>query len=149
MDTAQIKQMMGAAVPLNGYLGIEVVDLEPGRGVALLPDRPEIKNHVGSQHAAGLFAVAEAASGCAVVGMFIDRLGEITPLARSAQISYRKLARGPITATATLDVDIATIESALSAEGKAVFPVSVALTDEQDVTVATVTVEWHVAKRKA
>jgi acyl-coenzyme A thioesterase PaaI-like protein len=148
MDIEQIKQMMGAAVPMNGHLGIEVVELAPGRGVARLPDRPEIRNHVGSQHAAGLFAVAEAASGCAVIGVFMDRLGEVTPLARSAQISYTKIARGPITATATLDRDITGLESALAADGKVAFPVEVALTDPQDQTVATVTVEWHVAKRK-
>jgi acyl-coenzyme A thioesterase PaaI-like protein len=144
----QIKQMMGAAVPMNGHLGIEVVELAPGRGVARLPDRPEIRNHVGSQHAAGLFAVAEAASGCAVIGVFMNKLGEVTPLARSAQISYTKIARGPITATATLDRDATELESAVDAEGKVAFPASVTLTDEQGQTVASVTVEWHVAKRK-
>jgi acyl-coenzyme A thioesterase PaaI-like protein len=148
MDIEQIKQMMGAAVPMNGHLGIEVVDLQPGRGVARLPDRPEIRNHVGSQHAAGLFAVAEAASGCAVIGIFMDRLGEVTPLARSAQISYTKIARGPITATATLEREIPALELALAADGKVAFPVGVTLADEQGQTVATVTVEWHVAKRK-
>jgi acyl-coenzyme A thioesterase PaaI-like protein len=125
-----------------------VVDLEPGLGVARLPVRPEIRNHVGSQHAAGLFAVAEAASGCAVIGVFMDRLGEVTPLARSAQISYMKIARGPITATATLDRDKSALEAALESEGKVAFPASVTLADDQGQTVATVTVEWHVAKRK-
>lgn len=142
-----VKQMMKTAVPLNGHLGIDVVEMEPGRGVATLPDRPELKNHVGSQHAAGLFAVAEAASGAAVVGMFAERLAELTPLARSAQISYLKIAKGVITATATLDVESANIEASLAADGKVAFPVSVSLTNDQSETVATVTVEWHVRRR--
>lgn len=142
-----VKQMMKTAVPLNGHLGIDVMEMEPGHGVATLPDRPELKNHVGSQHAAGLFAVAEAASGAAVVGLFAERLAELTPLARSAQISYLKIAKGVITATATLDVESPNIEASLAADGKVAFPVSVALTNDQSETVATVTVEWHVRRR--
>ncbi len=39
-------------------------------------------------------------SGAAFVGAFAERLGEVTPLARNAEISYEKIAKGPIDATA-------------------------------------------------
>ena len=35
------------------------------------------------------------------MGAFAERMGSITPLAKSARIDYLKLAKGPITATAT------------------------------------------------
>ena len=39
------------------------------------------------------------------MGAFAERMSEITPLARSAEIEYLKLATGAITATATLGGD--------------------------------------------
>ena len=65
------------------------------------PRRTTSHNHVGSQHAGALFSAGEAASGGAFVGAFAEHMGAITPLARSAQIAYLKLAKGPITATGT------------------------------------------------
>jgi acyl-coenzyme A thioesterase PaaI-like protein len=146
MDYEAIKGGLTAAIPYNAHLGLEVVDVGPGRGVVRLPDDERLRNHVGTQHAGGLFSAAEAASGAAFVGAFAEKLGEITPLARSASIQYVALARGPITATATLEGDAAALLERLDAEGKVSFPVEVTLTDGEGVTVATATVQWHVRK---
>ena len=146
MDYEAIRGGLTAAIPYNAHLGLEVVDVGPGRGVVRLPDDERLLNHVGTQHAGGLFSAAEAASGAAFVGAFAEKLGEITPLARSASIQYVALARGPITATATLEEDAAALLERLDADGKVQFPVQVELTDEQDATVAEVTVDWHVRK---
>lgn len=146
MDYEAIKGGLTAAIPYNAHLGLEVVDVGPGRGVVRLPDDERLLNHVGTQHAGGLFSAAEAASGAAFVGAFAEKLGEITPLARSASIQYVALARGPITATATLEEDAAALLERLDADGKVQFPVQVELTDEKDATVAEVTVDWHVRK---
>lgn len=70
----------------------------PGTATIRLPDDPRLSNHVGSQHAGGLFTAAEAASGGAFISVFADRMAEIRPLARSAGIEYEKLAKGPIDA---------------------------------------------------
>ena len=91
-----------AAIPYNRHLGLEVAEVGEGRGVITLPDDDRLHNHVGSQHAGALFSAGEAASGAAFMGAFAEHLGDITPLARSAEISYLKLAKGPITATGTL-----------------------------------------------
>src|SRR3954464_9157529 len=116
VDFDLIAQSMPAAVPYIGHMGIEVTAMDEGTATALLPDRPELKNHVGSQHAGALFTAAETASGAAFVGAFAERMGDVTPLARSAEIAYEKIASGAITATATLGVDAAGALATLDAE---------------------------------
>src|SRR5215210_2386395 len=98
MDYQAVAQGLQSAIPFNGHLGLEVVEVGDGFGVVRLPEDPRLLNHVGSQHAGGLFSVAEAASGGAFVGAFAEHMGGITPLAKSAEIAYLKLAKGPITA---------------------------------------------------
>ena len=126
-------------------VGLEYVDLSRGTATVRLPDRPELSNHVGSQHAGGLFTLAETASGGAFVAGFGERLGEITPLAKSASISYEKLAKGPIDATAEVD-DIDELLARLDSNGKVEFPINVVMKDGDGKRVATATVEWHVRK---
>ena len=89
----------GGALRRLPRVGVHRPDHRRRGGGDRLPDRAELTNHVGSQHAGALFTVAEAASGAAFLGAFADRLAEVTPLARSAEISYEKIAKGPIEAT--------------------------------------------------
>lgn len=63
MDFDALRAGMAAAVPFNQHLGLEVTELGPGTAKVRLPDEAGLRNHVGTQHAAGLFAAAEAASG--------------------------------------------------------------------------------------
>jgi len=100
VDYEAMKAGLGQAIPLVKTIGLEYVDLGPGTATVRLPDDPNLVNHVGSQHAGGLFTVAETASGGAFVSVFAERLGEVTPLAKAARIDYEKLAKGPIDATA-------------------------------------------------
>jgi acyl-coenzyme A thioesterase PaaI-like protein len=148
MDYEAMRAALGQ-IPLNVHLGLEVTELEPGRGVVVLPDTPEVKNHVGSQHAGALFSAGEAASGGAFLATFADMLGEVTPLAESAEIAYRKIARGPITATGRLTADREAIVAELESEGRARFPVEVELTDPDGNVVAEMTVRWYVRKNAA
>ncbi len=145
MDYDALRAGMAAAVPFNQHLGLDVTDLGPGTATVRLPDEAGLRNHVGTQHAAGLFAAAEAASGGAFVATFAERLAEVRPLAASAEIKYTKLAKGPIDATATL-ADGAELLAALDGEGKVSFPVEVTLTDGDGNEVAAATVQWHVRK---
>ena len=102
MDYEAVRQGLEQAIPFNRHVGLDVAEVGEGRGVVRLPDDERLHNHVGSQHAGALFSAGEAASGAAFVGAFAERMGGITPLARTAEISYLKLAHGPITATGTL-----------------------------------------------
>ena len=147
-DFDAIAEGMTQAVPFAGFLGLDIASVAEGEAAVVLPERPELTNHVGSQHAGALFTVAEAASGAAFVGAFAERLAEVTPLARNAEISYKKIAKGPIEATAKLGVSAADALATLDAEGKVEFPCEVELTDASGLRVATATVHWHVRLNK-
>jgi uncharacterized protein (TIGR00369 family) len=143
-DFDAIAQGMTQAVPFAGHLDLEITSVGEGEAAVRLPERAELTNHVGSQHAGALFTVAETASGAAFVGAFVERLGEVTPLARSAEISYEKIAKGPIEASARLGVPATEALATLDAEGKVEFPCEIELTDGSGTRVATATVNWHV-----
>ena len=144
IDFDAIAAGMTQAVPFAGHLGLEITKVAEGEATVVLPERQELTNHVGSQHAGALFTAAEAASGAAFVGAFLERMAEVTPLARSAEISYEKIAKGPIEANAKLGVPAAEALATLDAEGKVVFPCEIELTDSSGQRVATATVRWHV-----
>lgn len=144
-DFSAIAEGMTRAVPFADHLGLEITSVGAGEATVRLPDRDELTNHVGSQHAGALFTVAEAASGGAFVGSFAERLGEVTPLAKAAKIDYLKIAKGPIDATGTL-ADPEGALATLDAEGKVEFQIEVELKDAGGIRVASATVDWHVRK---
>jgi len=146
IDFEAVRAGLEQAIPFNGHLGLEVVAVADGTGSVRLPDDPRLLNHVGTQHAGGLFSAAEAASGAAFVGAFATRMGEITPLAKAARIEYRKLAKGPIVATGTLAESKDDLLARLDADGRVEFAIDVSLRDSDDVEVATVVVDWHVRR---
>lgn len=146
MDYDALRDGLMQAIPYNRHLGLEILEIGDGEARVRLPDAEHLNNHVGSQHAGGLFSAAEAASGAAFVGAFAERLGEITPLAKAARIDYLKLAKGPIDANARLDATKDELLSKLDEDGRVEFPVQVVLNDEDGNTVAEVTVDWHVKK---
>ncbi len=148
-DFDAIAEGMAQAVPFADYLGLEFISISEGAAVVRLPEWSELTNHVGSQHAGALFTAAEAASGAAFVGAFAERLGEVTPLARRAEISYEKIAKGPIDASAKLGIPASEALSALDGEGKVLFPCEIALHDGEGVLVASATVDWHVRLNRA
>jgi uncharacterized protein (TIGR00369 family) len=145
-DFDLIAKGMSQVVPFVGYLDLRIESIVAGEATVVLPDKPELKNHVGSQHAGALFTVAETASGAAFVGAFAERMGEVRPLARSAEISYEKIAKGEVTARARLGVPAAEALATLDSEGVVQFPCEIELSDGDGATVATATVRWHVRK---
>jgi acyl-coenzyme A thioesterase PaaI-like protein len=147
-DFEAIAAGMSQAVPFAGYLGLEITSIAEGEATVLLPERQELTNHVGSQHAGSLFTAAENASGAAFVGAFAERMGDVTPLARSAEIAYEKIAKGPITASAKLGIGKDEALTTLDRDGKVEFPCEVVLADADGTQVASATVRWHVRLNK-
>lgn len=143
-DFDLIAKGMTQAVPFAGHLNLEITEISEGEASVVLSERPELKNHVGSQHAGALFTAAETASGAAFVGAFAERMGDVTPLAKSAEIAYEKIAKGPITAHARLAMPAAEALDTLDSTGKVEFPCEIDLTDADGARVATATVRWHV-----
>jgi uncharacterized protein (TIGR00369 family) len=147
-DFDLIAKGMSQAVPFVGHLNLEITEISDGEATVVMPERPELLNHVGSQHAGALFTAAETASGAAFVGAFAERMADVTPLARSAEISYEKIAVGPITAKAKLGISSAKAHETLDADGKVEFPCAVELTDADGQVVAAANVRWHVRLKR-
>jgi acyl-coenzyme A thioesterase PaaI-like protein len=146
-DYDALREGLQQAIPFNKHLGLEVVEITEGRGVVSLPDEDKLHNHVGSQHAGGLFAAGEAASGAAFISVFAEHMGGVVALAKSAEIEYQKLAKGEITATGKLDMDAKELIDMIDGEeGKAEFPVEVEMKDGNGQVVASMTVQWHVRR---
>ncbi|HWJ51698.1 MAG TPA: DUF4442 domain-containing protein [Solirubrobacteraceae bacterium] len=146
IDYAAVAAGLNQAIPFNAFIGLETVTVAPDHGVVKLPDLETGRNHVGSQHAGALFSAGEAASGAAFVGSFVELMGEITPLAESAEIAYRKLAKGEITATARFTEDRDALIARLNEEGRIRFPIKVELTNAEGTLVAEMTVNWYVRR---
>jgi acyl-coenzyme A thioesterase PaaI-like protein len=146
IDYEAVAAGLNQAIPFNVHLDLETVTVAPDHGVVRLPDQANLHNHVGSQHAGALFSAGEAASGAAFVGAFVEIMGEVTPLAESAEIAYRKLAKGEITATARFAEDREALLARLNEEGRIRFPIAVELSDADGTVVAEMTVNWYVRK---
>ena len=143
-----IRKQLSKTVPFAKHAGVEIERIEKGRAVAHLPFRPEGLNHIGTQHAAALFALGEAASGAAMAGAFAPILLEIRPVAANAAIRYLAVANGAVRAEADVGVNADELVAAVKAEGKSVFQVRVNLTGEDGGNVAEMTVDWHVSLKR-
>jgi acyl-coenzyme A thioesterase PaaI-like protein len=146
LDFEAVAAGLNSAIPFNRHVGLVVEEVAPGRGVVTLPDDEQLHNHVGSQHAGALFSAGEAASGGAFLGAFAEHLGSLTPLAKSASIDYRKIARGPITAVGSLSGNVDELMGKIEADGRVEFPIEVEMSDAEGNVVATMTVRWHVRR---
>lgn len=146
MSAFEMGRQLLASIPFNGFLELDIREITPEHGVVVLPDREPLRNHIGTQHAGALFTVAEAASGAAVIGVLGEKLAEVTPLAKRAEIAYRKIAQGPITATGKVRGSASEVLAALDASGKAEAVVDVVLTDGAGTAVTEVTVFWHIRR---
>lgn len=135
-------------IPANALLGLQVEEMGEGVGVVRLPWRDEVGNHVGSVHAAALFAIADATSGAAMSSGLGDLMATVTPLARGGEITYTKVARGDIVGRSELTADdLARIRAELDADGVSRPDVQVEMTDADGNVVATAVFHWHVKKQ--
>jgi hypothetical protein len=144
MDFEAMRAGLEQAVPFNQHLGLEVVELAVGRAVVRLPDDGGLRNHVGSQHASALFAAGQAAAGAALAATFVERLEAVEPLPEGTEITYKKIPRAAITATAILGATPAELLAELERDGEVRFAIAVGLTDGAGDVVADMTARWLV-----
>ncbi|WP_344390870.1 DUF4442 domain-containing protein [Streptomyces vastus] len=137
-----IGEMLAATVPMVRTLKLEYLETTPEKAVLALPDQAEYHNHVGGPHAGAMFTLGESASGAVVLAAFGDQLSRAVPLAVSAEIAYKKLARGSVTATATLGRPIADVIAELDDGKRPEFPVAVAIQREDGAVTGEMTVVW-------
>jgi acyl-coenzyme A thioesterase PaaI-like protein len=137
-----VAELLLATVPMARTMGIEFGEVTPERAVARLPDQPALHNHVGGPHAGALFTLGESASGAVVLAAFGGLLGRAVPLAVSADIGYRKLARGAVTATAVLGRPAAEVAAELDAGQRPEFAVAVTIQSADGTATTEMTVTW-------
>lgn len=142
-DFEAIKTLMPQLVPFVATLKIEYGVLDADTAVCTLRDEPAFHNHVGGLHAGAMFTLAETASGALVLACFEDLVQTgVTPLAATATISYTRLAKGDVTATATLGRPAAQVRAELADTGRTVqFPVEVVLSSPDGET-GRMTISW-------
>jgi uncharacterized protein (TIGR00369 family) len=137
-----IGQMMADTVPMVRTLGLEFSEASAERAVVSLPDQSAYHNHVGGPHAGAMFTLAESASGAVVLAAFGDQLGRAVPLAVKAEIGYKKLAMGAVTATAELGRPVADVLAELDAGERPEFPVEVTIAREDGAVTGEMTIVW-------
>ncbi|GAA4656865.1 DUF4442 domain-containing protein [Streptomyces buecherae] len=137
-----IGEMLTASVPMVRTLNLEFVETSAERAVLRLPDQPDYHNHIQGPHAGAMFTLAESASGAIVLSAFGDQLARAVPLAVRAEIGYRKVAKGVITATAELERPIADVVAELDAGGRPEFSVRVEITREDGAVSGEMSITW-------
>ncbi|MEU7821361.1 DUF4442 domain-containing protein [Catellatospora sp. NPDC049133] len=146
IDANAVAEGLLATVPFARTIGTRfteiTVDADGVRAVATLPDDHATHNHVGGPHAGAMFTLAETASGAIVLAAFGDQLHRATPLAVRAEIAYKKLAIGEVSATATLSRPPADVVSELDAGLRPEFEVNIVITDAAGVTTGEMTIIW-------
>ncbi|MEU6251954.1 DUF4442 domain-containing protein [Streptomyces sp. NPDC047043] len=137
-----IGEMLAATVPMARTLNLEFLETTPEKAVVALPDQGEYHNHVGGPHAGAMFTLGETASGTVVLAAFGEQLARAVPLAVSAEIAYKKLAMGVVTATAVLGRPAAEVVAELDAGGRPEFPVMIEIRRGDGAVTGEMTVVW-------
>jgi acyl-coenzyme A thioesterase PaaI-like protein len=135
-------------IPFNAMIGVKAKVAEPGHFEVLLPERPDLLNHMGAIHAVPIVAPAEYASGAAVSTAIGDLVEQgLVPIAKSLRVRYRKPAMGDLLAVARVDDEqMAQVRADALATGRVDFEVPVAVQNAAGDTVAEVVVEWAIRK---
>ncbi|CAL9634937.1 hypothetical protein SUDANB178_06157 [Streptomyces sp. enrichment culture] len=137
-----IGEMLAATVPMARTLNLEFLETTADKAVVSLPDQDAYHNHVGGPHAGAMFTLGESASGAIVLAAFGDQLSRAVPLAVRAEIAYKKLAMGVVTATATLGRPAADVVAELDAGQRPEFPVSVEIRRADGAVTGEMSVLW-------
>ncbi|MER5951444.1 DUF4442 domain-containing protein [Streptomyces sp. NPDC001904] len=137
-----IGEMLAATVPMARTLNLDFQETSPDKAVVSLPDQADYHNHVGGPHAGAMFTLGESASGAIVLAAFGDQLARAVPLAVSAEIAYKKLAMGPVTATATLGRPAEDVVAELDAGERPEFPVTIEIRREDGAVTGEMKVVW-------
>ncbi|MBU7600067.1 DUF4442 domain-containing protein [Streptomyces sp. P38-E01] len=141
-NAPSIGDLMLASVPMTATLNLEFLETGADRAVVRMPDQSAYHNHVGGPHAGAMFTLAESASGAIVMSAFADQLGRAVPLAVRAEISYQKLAMGPVTATAKLGRPVAEVVAELDEGERPEFAVEIDITREDGAVTGQMSIVW-------
>jgi len=149
MDFEAVEKGMPTLVPMVGTLNLEFQQLDERTAVMRLPDQQPYHNHIGGPHAGAMFTLGESASGALVLGNFADHLGAVTPLAVEANISYKKIAMGPVLATAVMTRSVAEILAEMEGGTRPEFRVDITIATEDGTVTGEMHVLWTLKRNKS
>lgn len=148
MDFEAVRTGMPTLVPMVGTLSLEFQELNETTAVMRMPDQKPYHNHIGGPHAGAMFTLGESASGALVLGNFAEHLGVVTPLAVEANIRYRRVAMGPVLATATMTRTVPEILAELEAGTRPEFRVDITIATEDGTVTGEMYVVWTLKANK-
>ena len=140
-----IKAQLSTIVPFQNHVGITLLEVGDGSASAELVQRDEVSNHIQTIHAGAMFTLGEAASGAAMAGALAPIILSMRPVAATADIAFKRIAKGTLTAHAKTSSPGATLMKTIKDDGKVVFDVTVDIQDASGETVVEMTINWHVS----
>lgn len=103
-DYGKMMEIANSAVPFGVFVGVRITELDSEHAVAEITDRPELRNHLRTVHAAALFLAADFSGAVAFVGAVASQVGLVEWLAvRDAKTTFLKPAVGRIRAVGTVN----------------------------------------------
>ncbi len=133
-------------LPFSSAIGLRRSD-RPERGPLFLDESPEVRNHLGTIHAAAQFGLAEAASGEFLRTRFTALAESCVAVVRRADVAYRAPARGRIYAKAYVDEQrLRQFEDRIASRGRSFISVDVAVSDAAGTVTLSGAIEWFVRK---
>lgn len=142
MDFESVKTGMPTLVPMVGTLDLEFLELDETTAVMRMPDQQPYHNHIGGPHAGAMFTLAESASGALVLGNFAEHLQTVTPLAVEANIRYKRVAMGPVIATATMSRTASEVLAEMESGTRPEFRVDITIATEDGTVTGEMYVVW-------
>jgi acyl-coenzyme A thioesterase PaaI-like protein len=140
--TDRIGAVMTGQLPWVAAAGITFGEITAERAVAHLPDLPGARNHVGGPHAAQIFGLGGTASGAVGLAAFGAVMDRAIPLVARSEITYLRLAKGPLTAVAVPERPAAEMLAEFDAGTRPQFTVAVTITDADGRETTRMSVVW-------
>jgi acyl-coenzyme A thioesterase PaaI-like protein len=128
---------IGAAAPYTGSIGARVDVLRPGYAEIWLNDKPSIRNHLSSIHAAALANLAELTASAALAYTLPD---DARFIPAGLSIDYLKKARGTIRGLAECPL--------ITTSEKREYSIPVSIRDAEGYVVATATLRVLVGPKR-
>ncbi|MHB1066772.1 MAG: DUF4442 domain-containing protein [Candidatus Nanopelagicales bacterium] len=145
----QVGLLMHSLVPLVATLGLDYAEVSPERAVVVVRDAPEYRNHVGGPHAAIVFAAAESATGAVAIAAFGDLLDRAVLLPTTVTLDYLSVAKGDLTATATIQGDVAGARAQFEAGVRPEFDIVADVTDATGQVTSRLRARWTLKRLKS
>lgn len=144
----QVGPLMHQLVPMVATLGLVYESVSDQVAVVRLVDLPAYRNHVGGPHAAAMFAAAESATGAVAVAAFGDLLDRAVLVPTTATIDFLSIAKGDLTATATLNGDPSAVRAQFESGTRPEFDITVVIANADGQQTGRMTARWTLKRHK-